>query len=235
MKVGHHVHDPRSGLPDSVPIQIFYKSPYSLKARGSLDPGLFKNFKCPVFTHGTYVINLGGIISDKKMVELAGNIADDLDFLDSIPNGVGTVVHYKTGDHIIDNIRRLLKLLGRGRKSRLIIENVKGTTIGEMYVLQKEFPGRIGFCFDTCHLFISGYDLRDLDICRNVFDEIKRSFPDLMLIHFNDSASPRQDIHEEPGFGYIGNPKLGGNSRTFRLIMKIMKGTGVPLVSEINT
>ncbi len=213
----------KKGLPV---IQFFYKSPINLRARGTASPELFSGYKGKIFTHGTYVMNLGHNMSDKKIEALAENLQDDLNYL-KLVGGVGTVIHYHMNEGVAAaNIRRLLRLI----KGKIILENVKGTQLGELVNLQRKFRGKIGFCFDTCHLFISGYDLRDEKLCKDLFTMIRKEFPDLALIHLNDAASMTKDEHALPGEGYIWNPKLGGNPKTLPLIMKLLKG--IPMVHE---
>lgn len=72
-----------------------------------------------------------------------------------------------------------------------------------------EYPSRIGFCFDTCHAFGAGYDLRSeagLEITLNRFDEIL-GLKNIRLVHLNDSRGDLHsglDRHEHIGLGYIG-------------------------------
>jgi endonuclease IV len=213
------------------PTQIFAKSPYSLKFKTKLRPDDFGNFKYKLYFHGPYSINLGKKIDKKTMNLLVENILDDIHLLEKIGGGRGVILHYGRGNEYVKNtelnIQRILELTdGRhSGKCKIIIENVKGTKIGDMLQLQKKFPGKIGICFDTCHLFISGYELEKPKIAAEIFWEIKRQFPDLMLIHFNDAAFKNKDVHEFPGLGYIGNKKMGGNIKSLRIIRKILKDT----------
>jgi deoxyribonuclease-4 len=70
-------------------------------------------------------------------------------------------------------------------------------------------PDRIGVCFDTCHAFAAGYDLRD----RRAYLAMWREFDELLglarlkAIHLNDSKrelGSRIDRHEHIGRGCIG-------------------------------
>jgi deoxyribonuclease-4 len=74
--------------------------------------------------------------------------------------------------------------------------------------------GRIGFCFDTAHLWAAGHDLRD----RRAVQRLVRDFDArigldrLVLVHVNDSkadAGSRLDRHEHLGAGRIGARGLG--------------------------
>jgi endonuclease IV len=235
-----HALEGDSELPD-FPIQTFFKSPMSLRARGHLPDAEFmaklKKFRHPIFLHGTYLANLTKPLGKRRMEQIAKNIADDLDFLDLLPEGRGVCIHHRPGNPemfarnlwgLLEEVRKYRK--DREGKAKILIENSKGSKIEELFDLDQEFRGKIGFCIDTCHLFVTGYDFRNLGDCKKLFRKIRRGLPDLELIHFNDTDSMTQDIHEEPGYGYIGNRKLGGNPRIFPEIARIMHG--IPLVHE---
>ncbi|RJO59205.1 deoxyribonuclease IV [Candidatus Parcubacteria bacterium] len=100
-----------------------------------------------------------------------------------------------------------------------------GDTLEELAFFTKAlrpYRAKIGICFDTCHAFATGYDLRDtkgLDKLLKEFEKkIGLSF--LKLIHANDSQAAlgeHRDRHEHLGDGKIGlkgfeslvkNPKL---------------------------
>ncbi|MCE5297393.1 MAG: deoxyribonuclease IV [Methanoregulaceae archaeon] len=72
-----------------------------------------------------------------------------------------------------------------------------------------EKPSRVGFCFDTCHAFGAGYDLRSLgglEDTLNRFDETL-GLREIRLVHLNDSKGDLGsglDRHEHIGLGYIG-------------------------------
>lgn len=67
----------------------------------------------------------------------------------------------------------------------------------------------IGVCFDTCHAFASGYDLRTkkgVDDCMKQFDKYV-GIEKLILVHSNDSKAgvgEHLDRHENIGDGKIG-------------------------------
>jgi len=67
----------------------------------------------------------------------------------------------------------------------------------------------IGVCFDTCHAFTSGYDLRDkksVDETLKQFDKVI-GFEKLVMVHANDSKGDlgqHLDRHEHLGDGKIG-------------------------------
>jgi deoxyribonuclease-4 len=91
----------------------------------------------------------------------------------------------------------------------------QGTNLGWKFehlasiLAQTKQADRVGICFDTCHAFAAGYDLRDAKIAK----EMWRSFDELLgldrlkAIHVNDSKrelGSRVDRHEHIGRGQIG-------------------------------
>lgn len=67
----------------------------------------------------------------------------------------------------------------------------------------------IGFVLDTCHVFASGYDLRDKKSVQQIIQEIDAilGLKNLQAIHLNDSKTElasHKDRHEHIGKGKIG-------------------------------
>jgi deoxyribonuclease-4 len=110
--------------------------------------------------------------------------------------------------------------------------SVIGSTFEEIAALRDAIsPGlrdRIGVCFDTCHVYSAGYDLREnYDAVIETFDRII-GLQHLRLFHLNDSQRPfasRKDRHEEIGLGTLGD-------EPFRRIMTDPRFAHVPKVLE---
>lgn len=67
----------------------------------------------------------------------------------------------------------------------------------------------LGVCFDTCHVFAAGYEMRDAKSFRKTFDEFDRviGFDRLKAFHLNDSLKgfgSRVDRHQHIGKGEMG-------------------------------
>ena len=83
---------------------------------------------------------------------------------------------------------------------------------------QIEHKERIGICFDTCHAFVAGYELRtekSLKATLRHFDEVI-GLEHLKHIHLNDAKAglnSRLDRHEHIGLGYI---REDGHCRIFQ-------------------
>ena len=93
-----------------------------------------------------------------------------------------------------------------------------------------EDKSRVGVCYDTCHAFAAGYDMRSTDGCEKVFDDFQRivGFDYLCGMHLNDSRSEyssRVDRHHSLGLGHLG-------MNVFQFIMQDSRFDGIPLVLE---
>jgi len=117
----------------------------------------------------------------------------------------------------VTDIIRERRSRGGGGSVTILLENTAGTknSMGGRF----EDIGRIidsvardelvGVCFDTCHAFAAGYELRSaetLDATMARFDEAI-GLDRLKLVHLNDSKgglNSRFDRHEHIGMGYIG-------------------------------
>jgi len=85
--------------------------------------------------------------------------------------------------------------------------------VGYFIKTAKKEGVELGFCFDTCHSFAAGYDLRTSKKVREVFTKMDKDIQleNLKCIHFNDSMTPfdsRKDRHEHIGEGEIGEKGL---------------------------
>ncbi|MGL6125359.1 MAG: deoxyribonuclease IV [Metamycoplasmataceae bacterium] len=111
-------------------------------------------------------------------------------------------------------IDSLEKILSQTNDTEIILETMsgKGTEIGSTleelkFVIEKINSSRLGICLDTCHIWDSGYDIK------NNLEEFvaKLETMDLLkwvkVIHLNDSKndlSSHKDRHENIGKGFIG-------------------------------
>jgi deoxyribonuclease-4 len=89
---------------------------------------------------------------------------------------------------------------------------------------------RVGICYDTCHAFAAGYDMRSTDGCEKVFADFEETvgFKYLCGMHLNDSRSEfssRVDRHHSLGLGNLG-------INVFQFIMQDKRFDGIPLVLE---
>jgi deoxyribonuclease IV len=103
-------------------------------------------------------------------------------------------------------------------------EHIRGIMDG----LEKN--NRVGVCFDTCHAFAAGYELRTeagiADTLAQFEDQI--GIKNLRIIHLNDSKGDRGsslDRHEHIGMGFIGEDG-------FRRILHHPVFSALPLICE---
>jgi len=120
----------------------------------------------------------------------------------------------------------------------ILLENTAGTknSIGSKfenlsYILENvELKQRIGVCFDTCHAFAAGYDLRsceDVDRTLGLLKDII-GLDKVKLVHLNDSKgefNSHSDRHDHIGLGHIGE-------KGFRAFLQSEFAQTRPLVME---
>lgn len=105
----------------------------------------------------------------------------------------------------------------------------KFAEIGEIIGLL-EHPNRVGVCFDTCHVFAAGYDIRTESAWKStveVFDQ-EIGVGKIKVVHANDSKGELgngKDRHEHIGMGYIG---LDG----FRAMVQRPEFVDLPIIIE---
>lgn len=88
--------------------------------------------------------------------------------------------------------------------------NSMGTKIEDLREILDKLPSNVyGICIDTCHAFVSGYDLRTKNTCEKFIEEVDKliGLDAIRLIHLNDSKMDIGtcfDSHEYIGLGKIG-------------------------------
>ena len=177
----------------------------------------------PVSVHASYLINLASpdpALREKSYQALKIEVerADALGaaFLVFHPGA------YTQGDEAsgLDNIARALnRLLEETAECETIVclETMAGTgtTLGHRFehlaYLIEATGGhdRIGVCFDTCHVFAAGYDIRSPEAYAATMDEFDRvvGLERICCFHFNDSRhelGSNRDRHQHIGDGHIG-------------------------------
>jgi len=91
-------------------------------------------------------------------------------------------------------------------------------------------PGRVGVCFDTCHVFAAGYDIRTTETYGATMAEFDRvvGLAHIRAFHLNDSRlglGSRRDRHEHIGRGKIGRT-------AFRCLLRDPRFAAVPKLIE---
>ncbi len=209
--------------------QIFSRNPRGWAFR-DLDPGDVILFRkdldasrlSPAVDHMPYLPNLATMnpdFAEKSRVTLAAELSRC--GMLGIPFLVTHLGHY--GEEGIEAGRKRVSGMINSALEEvdnsviLLLENTAGEKngVGSRFediaaVMEGiEQPSRIGFCFDTCHAFGAGYDLRSergIGDTLDRFDEIL-GLRKIRLVHLNDSKGDLGsglDRHEHIGLGYIG-------------------------------
>lgn len=179
----------------------------------------------PVAVHASYLINIGSSDEDlweKSYQSLRDEVeraaAFDIPYLTFHP-GAYVDADEDTGlAHIARGLRRLLQETADSAPNTIVcLETMAGTgtTLGYKFehlarlIADAGGHERLGVCFDTCHVFAAGYDIRTPAAYRDTIDEFDRiiGLDRLKCFHFNDSKydlGERKDRHEHIGDGFIG-------------------------------
>ena len=195
-------------------------------------------------THDSYLINLCAPDPEKRKLSLAA-FKDEL--LRAHQLGISHVVmhpgsHLKEGEEwgiseIAGSINQVLAELDFDDVN-VALENTagQGTNLGFRFehlrdiIAQTESPERMNVCFDTCHAFAAGYELRTAEGWENAWADFERTIgiDRLALFHVNDSKKPfgsRVDRHANLGEGEIG-------LECFKMLMQDSRFAGVPKILE---
>jgi len=194
-----------------------------------------------VFSHVSYLINLASpdyITRDRSIQALINEVVRCQSL--TLPF---TILHPGFGKgqskkHSIKKIAKALKTVLRTAENsrvKILLENTagQGSGIGSDFEQIRQImdevcsPG-IGVCFDTCHAFASGYDMRTksgVEITFGDFDRIV-GLQHLYAIHLNDSKGclgSKLDRHEHIGKGELGLEPFRYIMNNFQHIPKVIE------------
>ena len=231
--------------------QIFTRSPRSWYAK-KLDDSDVKSYKKKLadskidrfatVAHMPYLPNLStpnnaayskSVDTLKKEVERCGELG-----IPYLVTHLGS--HLGTGEE--NGIKRLVKGLEKAAEIKndviILLENTAGqkNSVGSDFnQLAEIFFGlkpqkRFGICFDTCHTFAAGYDLRTKKAVKDTLQKFEETigFEHLKILHLNDSKGKLKsqvDRHYHIGLGGIGNEGLGE-------VVKFVNGKKIPIILE---
>ncbi len=231
-------------------MQIFSRNPrgWSVKPLDKNDIAEFRKSRekldiAPVFVHTNYLINLASIRPD-LYVKSIEQFVIDLERAEALGaeylvTHLGSAAGQKEEwmiERVADAIAMAMKL--HAPKATILLENTAGETgdIGYTLGQVKEVISRVhdsshlGICYDTCHGFAAGYDIRT----EQGIDALAQSIRDtvglerLKGMHLNDALrdyNSRIDRHWHIGEGKIGLDgfKILLNHPAFKDIPKIME------------
>jgi deoxyribonuclease IV len=211
-------------------VQFFTQSPRAWRPTNH-DPANFDRFKQrraeagigAVLCHAVYLINLASP-NDQLYEKSAAALRNTMEVGCAI-DADGVVFHvgshqgagFEVGlERAVPALKDALKLCTE--TTWLLIENSAGAggTIGrsieELAVLYEALDRheRVGICLDSCHLYVSGYDITRREELDRVLREVdgRIGLNRLKALHVNDSKAPlgsNRDRHDNIGEGVLGD------------------------------
>lgn len=232
-------------------IQIFSKNSNQWKAKpltvedianfkkARLETGIF-----PAMVHSSYLINLCSDKEEewKKSVEALHIEMERVEALEMPYLVLHPGSHLGAGEEVgISRAAEALNLLFQRTarfKMQILIELTagQGSCIGSRFeevgaIFDRiKAPERIGVCFDTCHVFAAGYDLRTETDYQETMAALDRAvgLGQVRAFHLNDCKKElgcRVDRHD-----HIGRGKMG--TAPFSFLMNDPRFFGLPMVLE---
>lgn len=247
-KGGLHTMFDRAAAIGATAAALFAKNSNQWKGKELTDDdcALFKAKRTikPLFTHASYLINLATTNAEFHRKSITAMI-DELDRAERL--GIDAVVLHP-GAHMGAGTRAALDQIARSldrihatlpdHKVVTLLETAAGQgscvgcTFEELGRIRKlvDDRKRVGICFDTCHVFASGYEIRTPDGYEKTIEDLERhvGLRNVGLFHLNDSKQPlgsRVDRHQHIGEGEIG-------LEAFRLLLNDERFRGVPKLLE---
>jgi DNA polymerase beta len=141
-------------------------------------------------------------------------------------------------------IKSLKMVLDETKKIPIILETpvnrkyILGGTIEKLADLYNNIPDkyrkRVKICIDTQHIFVSGYNLRNLNIAKMYFEQIKRliCLKNIALIHLNDSEkefNSKINRHQTTQKGFIFS---NGGKPSLAFILQFAHSNNIPISLE---
>jgi deoxyribonuclease-4 len=231
--------------------QIFSRNPRGWKAK-DLDPDTADVFRKaldtsglgPAVDHMPYLPNLASPddeIYEKSVAALTSELQRCS--LLGIPYLVTHLGHHRSAgtevgqERVIAAVDRALAAAGADGVM-LLLENTAGeknsvgSTLADLGRILDAIDAseKVGVCFDTCHAFAAGYDLRTSEGVNAVFGEFDEriGLARLRVVHLNDckgGIGSGLDRHEHIGLGSIGE-------EGFRHILRHPAIRSLPLICE---
>lgn len=228
--------------------QIFTKNQRQWKER-AIAPEEAKAFRqrrkesgiLSVFSHCSYLINLATsdpLLLEKSRLALIGELerctALGLDFCVLHPGSARGRDKKEALRCVADQLHLVLQAVPDS-SVKILIENTagQGALLGSRFeelaeIAEDLASERIGFCFDTCHAFAAGYDIRSHSTLEAVLADWDRiiGLEKLQGLHLNDSRGglgSHLDRHEHIGHGEIGEEAFAFLMNAFREIPKVIE------------
>lgn len=198
----------------------------------------------PVAAHDSYLINLASPKTEQAEKSLIG-FAEELRRIEAL--GVPYFVTHP-GSHLgegvdagieryVANLDTAIEKSGTERGMVLLETTAgQGTNLGARFeelgamINLSRHPDRLGVCYDTCHTFAAGYDIRTPEAYTETFAAFDRhiGLDRLKFFHLNDTKhvlGSHKDRHEHIGQGGIGR-------EGFRNLMRDERFADIPMTLE---
>lgn len=245
----------RAGAAGMASLQIFTAIPKYYGDKSSVRPERVVRFRealskakiapTHVMAHAAYVLNTA-TSDEEKWARASAGLTKELERSTAL--GLGLVCFHPGAATDGDRERALARVstaLTRALRTvtgdtRLLVENSAGAgqTVGRtadevgtiLAGVPDELRARTGYGLDTCHLFVSGHDIRESEAAlTGVLDEFESVVGEPpAFFHLNDSEGPlgsNRDRHALIGEGEIG-------AEPFRWLLHDRRAAGVPLILE---
>jgi len=231
--------------------QIFTRNPRGWKAKELIDEDI-KNFKNKLkennidrfstCAHMPYLPNLSSPKED-GLEKSVNSLIEEVERCGKL--GIPYLVthlgsHLGTGEDA--GIKRLVKGLTKAAQVKndvmILLENTAGQKnsvgsdfkqLGEIFKQLKPVK-KFGVCFDTCHAFVSGYDLRTEKDVKETFKTFEKyvGMENLKILHLNDAKGElgcNLDRHYHIGLGNIGKEGMIA-------VIKLIAKKKIPIILE---
>ena len=198
---------------------------------------------CQILPHDSYLINLG----HPEKVALEKSRTAFLDELHRCEQLGLIYLNFHPGSHLRKiSVTKSLSVIAESINLSLektkgvtaVIENTagQGSNLGYSFeqiaeiINQVEDKSRLGVCYDTCHGFSGGYDIRTKTAYEKTMEEFDRiiGLSYLKGMHLNDTKkefNSRVDRHENIGGGLLGKD-------AFSYIINDKRTDNIPLILE---
>ena len=211
-------------------LQLFVQSPRAWRFPEH-DPADLERFRArreelglgAVFVHTLYLVNLAS--PDDTIYEKSASVMRSTMSAACALGADGVVFHvgshlgagFEAGlERVLPALQQVVELCCE--RTWLLVENSAGAggTIGRSVeelatiVERMDRHPRLGICLDTCHLWVSGYDVTDRDEVERLVEEVdtKIGLDRLRVLHVNDardSLGSNRDRHANIGEGVLGD------------------------------
>lgn len=252
---GIHMAARRAGASGMKALQIFTTIPKYYGDKSSIKPERVERFRAAlaeakidpryVMAHAAYVLNTA-TAEEEKYARAKAGLAKELERSTAL--GIGQLCFHPGAATDGDREAAAARVAGAimhaleenpDGDTRVLVENTAGAgrtfarTPEEVGAILRDIPkklrARTGYGLDTCHLFASGFDLREPGEMRRVLDAFEEATGEPpSFFHLNDSEGEmgsNKDRHTLIGDGQIG-------PEPFRELVRDVRSRDIPLILE---